>query len=410
MKEKSERTQCFRLFFCKWEDTPYMKKSVYRIAASMTLLFALLMLAGFAPQDDAARDMEELSRALLHDDAAGMKKFGYDREKLRRKKLEDFTRSIEVAAIGVTSFTEDLIHPIYEAFCEAAGKCEPKGRILSKEDGRATVEISFKAIDCKKIDAREVVGGVIKSGDNRFKERKTRESFMKRYEKALRELEPSELRHFRVNCVYDSEKGVWVPENSGEFLMNLFNFATGSLIESDPAESIKMLSAAWLRQDWESVRKASWGNLMGTEEVDLHGVVAKSFSEMYKRGFDGGLSDGQARMLSEATLKAMGRVDIQTRTLRQEGTKAQVEITVETIDPFPRNELLEARKRIPPGASKKEVLGMFVAEVIDRLEHAKPRGKKTIVVECVYYGLQRTWVPADMKKFFQTLLALPVSR
>ena len=115
-------------------------------------------------------------------------------------------------------------------------------------------------------------------------------------------------------------------------------------------------------------------------------------------------------MLSEATLKAMGRVDIQTRTLRQEGSKAQVEITVETIDPFPRNELLEARKRIPPGASKKEVLGMFVAEVIDRLEHAKPRGKKTIVVECVYYGLQRTWIPASMEKFFLTLLALPVSR
>ena len=51
-----------------------MKKSVYRLAASLTLLFALLMLTGFAPQDDAARDMEELSRALLHEDAAGMKK------------------------------------------------------------------------------------------------------------------------------------------------------------------------------------------------------------------------------------------------------------------------------------------------------------------------------------------------
>ena len=45
-----------------------MKNVVCRIAASMTLLFAVLMLAGFAPQDEAARDMEELSRALLHDD------------------------------------------------------------------------------------------------------------------------------------------------------------------------------------------------------------------------------------------------------------------------------------------------------------------------------------------------------
>ena len=387
-----------------------MKNTVCRIAASMTLLFAVLMLAGFAPQDEAARDMEELSRALLHDDAAGMKKFGYDREKLQRKKREDFARSFEVAAIGVASFTEDLSHPLEEAFYEAAGKCEPQGKLLSKEEGRATVEISFKAIDCRKIDAREVVGNVIKSGDTRFKERKTREDFIKRYEKALRELEPSELRHFQVNCVYDSEKGVWMPKNPDEFLMNLFNFATGSLIESDPAESMKRLSAAWLRQDWEGVRKASWGDLMGTEKVNLHGIAVKSFAEMYKRGFGGGLSDGQARMLSEATLKAMGRVDIQTRTLRQEGSKAQVEITVETIDPFPRNELLEARKRIPPGASKKEVLGMFVAEVIDRLEHAKPRGKKTIVVECVYYGLQRTWVPASMEKFFLTLLALPVSR
>ena len=35
-----------------------MKKSVYRLAASLTLLFALLMLTGFAPQDDAARDEE----------------------------------------------------------------------------------------------------------------------------------------------------------------------------------------------------------------------------------------------------------------------------------------------------------------------------------------------------------------
>ena len=70
-----------------------MKNAVCRIAASMTLLFAVLMLAGFAPQDEAARDMEELSRALLHDDAAGMKKFGYDREKLQRKKREDFARS-----------------------------------------------------------------------------------------------------------------------------------------------------------------------------------------------------------------------------------------------------------------------------------------------------------------------------
>lgn len=385
-----------------------MKKSVYRLAASLTLLFALLMLTGFAPQDDAARDMEELSRVLLHEDAAGMKKFGYDREMLRRKKLEDFTKSF--AAIGVTSFTEDLIHPIYEAFCEAAGKCEPQGQILSKKDGRATVEISFKAIDCRKIDAREVVGDVIKSGDNRFKERKTREGFIKRYEKALRELEPSEMRHFRANCVYDSEKGVWVPENPGEFLMDLFNFATGSIIESDPAESIKMLSSAWLRQDWEGVKKASLGNLMGTEEVNLHGITAKSFSERYKRGFGGELSDGQAQMLSEATLKAMGRVDIQTRTLRQERDRAQVEITVETIDPFPRKELLEARKRIPPGATKQEVLGMFVAEVIDRLEHAKPSGKKTILVECVYYGIQRTWIPVGMENFLKTLLALPVSR
>ena len=171
-----------------------------------------------------------------------------------------------------------------------------------------------------------------------------------------------------------------------------------------------MLSSAWLRQDWEGVKKASWGNLMGTEEMNLHGITAKSFSERYKRGFGGGLSDGQAQMLSEATLKAMGRVDIQTRTLRQERDRAQVEITVETIDPFPRKELLEARKRIPPGATKQEVLGMFVAEVIDRLEHAKPSGKKTISVECVYYGIQRTWIPVGMENFLKTLLALPVSR
>ena len=76
-----------------------MKKSVHRITTNMMLLFAVLMLAGFAPQDEAARDMEELSRAIVKEDAEGLRKFGFDKEKVRRMEAECLKRELEVAKV-----------------------------------------------------------------------------------------------------------------------------------------------------------------------------------------------------------------------------------------------------------------------------------------------------------------------
>ena len=403
MKEKSERTQCFRLFFCKWEDTLYMKKSVYCLAASISLLFAAFMLAGFAPQDDAARDMEELSRAIVKEDAEGLQKFGFDKAEVRRMEAAFLKRDFEMAK---RPFPEDLIMRLEDAVFETAGKCEPRVKVLQADAGKATVEISFMAVDYRQIDMRKVMEGAWRSGDIQFKRRETMEDYVSRMTAALTALEPSDTKRLEATCVYDKEKGVWLPENPSVFIYELLELASGGGTQGDPAKDMERLGKAYLGQDLSYLEKLEPGSAAGVEK--LHKRIVEGLQQKLAKDYLTDLTQGQRRRLAEAMMQAIKRVDVRAKTLHKEGEWADVEMSVSVIEPFSQKEQDVVRKRVPPRASWKEALAIFVDEMVSRLEWKQPSGTKTFQVKCVYYSPWRVWMPVELPKFIHVLLTSPL--
>ena len=379
-----------------------MKKSVHRIAASMMLLFAVLMLAGFAPQDEAARDMEELSRAIVKEDAEGLRKFGFDKEKVRRMEAECLKRELEVAK---RSFPEDLILRLEDAVFETAGKCEPSAKLLKAEAGKATVEISFIAVDHRQIDMRKVMEGAWRSGDPQLKRRETMEDYVSRMTAALTALEPSDAKRLEATCVYDKEKGVWLPEDPSVFIGDLLELASGGVTKGDPAKDIESLARAYLGQNPSYLEKIGSG---AADVEKLHKRIVEGLQQKLAKDYLTDLTQGQRRRLAEAMMQAIKRVDVRARTLHKEAGWADVEMSVSVIEPFSQKEQDVVRKRVPPGASWKEALAIFVDEMVSRLEWKQPSGTKTFQVKCVYYSPWRVWMPVELPKFIHVLLTSPL--
>ena len=379
-----------------------MKKSVHRIVASIALLFAVLMLAGFAPQDEAARDMEELSRAIVKEDAEGLRKFGFDKEKVRRMEAECLKRELEVAK---RSFPEDLILRLADAVFETAGKCEPSAKLLKAEAGKATVEISFIAVDHRQIDMQKVMEGAWRSGDLQFKRRETMEDYVSRMTAALTALEPSDAKRLEATCVYDKEKGVWLPEDPSVFIGDLLELASGGVTKGEPAKDIESLARAYLGQDPSYLEKIGSG---AADVEKLHKRIVEGLQQKLAKDYLTDLTQGQRRRLAEAMMQAIKRVDVRARTLHKEAGWADVEMSVSVIEPFSQKERDAVRKRVPPGASWKEALAIFVDEMVSRLEWKQPSGTKTFQVKCVYYSPWGVWVPVEPSKFILTLLTSPL--
>lgn len=381
-----------------------MKKTLQSFAASAALFFAVFLLAGFAPQDDAAKDMETFSRAILKEDAAELKRFGCDREAIRQAELESMRK--EAVILG-RSFPEDLLLRLSDVSFEAAGKCEPRVKVLAGGVAKRTLEISFEAIDYRELDIKKVLEGVWRSGDLEFKRRETMEDYTNRMVAAVRELEPSDTKKILVDCVYDGEKGVWLPENPAVFIHELLNLASGGGTEGDPAKDIEDFSRACLRQDLRILERLGIGDAPAAAE--LHEAFVQALARKLKKDFPVALTERQAFRLAEASMQAAGRAGVKARTLCREGEFAEVELTVESSDPFPKKEMAEVRKRVPPDASMKEVTAIFVDEMVSRLEQAQPSSTKTIQVTCVYYSPRRVWVPRDAEKFLKELFAAPLA-
>ena len=384
-----------------------MKKAVFRLAASVVCLCAALLLAGFAPQDDAAKDMEEFSRAVLKGDTAGLEKFGWDKDAICRMEVEALRKSFEFMG---RPFPEDLILRLQACFYEAAGKCEPRVRVLAADADKRTVEISFAAIDYRQIDMGKVMEGVLRSGDLQFKRRETMEGYADRLIAAFSALEPSERKRFQVCCVYDEEKGVWLPEAPPLFIHKLLDLASGGAAEEelgDPAKDIEKFARAYLRQDLSALPDLGLGK--PSAAVNFHETSVKILAQKWKKEFADALTERQALRLAEATMQAIGRTDVKARTLHREGEFAEVELTVGVMEPFPQKEMAEVRKRVPPDASMKEAIGIFVDEMVSRLEQVQPSRTKTIQVSCAYSSVLRVWAPIESRKFLNELIAAPLA-
>ena len=379
-----------------------MKNAVCRIAASMTLLFAVLMLAGFAPQDEAARDMEELSRAIVKEDVEGLGKFGFDKEEVRRTEAKCLQREFEAAK---RSFPEDLILRLEDAVFEAAGKCEPSAKVLKADAGKATVEISFMAVDHRKIDMEKVLEGAKRSGDSQLKRRETMEDYVSRMSAAITALEPSDEKRLEVLCVYDEEKGVWMPAEPSVFIGDLLELASGGVTKGEPAKDIESLARAYLGQDPSYLEKIG---ISAAAVEKLHKRIVDGLQETWAKGEYKELKQEQRHRLAEALMQAIQHTEVHARTLHKEGSWADVEMSVSVIEPFSPEERDAVRKLLPPSASLHEAKKVFVDEMVRRLEQKQSSGTKTFQVKCFFYSFWGVWGPVEPSKFIHVLLISPL--
>lgn len=378
-----------------------MKKAVFRLAASVVCLCAALLLAGFAPQDDAAKDMEEFSRAVLKGDAAALEKFGCDKDAIRRSEAEALKESSERMR---RPLPEKSILRWEDVFLEAAGKCEPRVKVLAAGADKRTVEISFEAIDHRQIDIRKAIAYFLRNDNPQCNRWEMVENYMIA---AFKALEPSDTKRLQVSCVYDEEKGVWLPEDLPAFIHELMTLASGRDATGDPAKDIEAVARAFLRQDLSILEDWGFGEIIAS--ANFHEAAVKSLAQKWKKEFDDELTEEQSLRLAEATLEATGRAVVQAKTLHREGEFAEVELTVGVMEPFPQKEMAEVRKRVPPDASMKEAMGIFVDEMVSRLEQVQPSRTKTIQVSCAYSSVLRVWAPIESRKFLKELLVAPLA-
>lgn len=369
-----------------------MKKSLFRLAASAVCLFAALLLAGFAPQKDAAKSMEQFARAALQDDVKSLKAFGVERNLAGEEAAFESGFRESVGDL----FSAEQIHRLYGAWHEAFARSRVGTRLIIEAGGKALVEVTFEVIDMQQLAKKQMLAEARKDVPKNPTKEELAEWMTKTFLKALRKIETKQTMTRRIACTYDEARGVWLPDRPEEAAGLFTGIRVDRTIKEAPETSMEALAAAWLQQDAAGLIKFK------LDWQDLREALLQSFERGFREDVPGQYTEEQARQASEAYLDSFAqcKVKAQPNSVKIVGEKATVELTVDRLSEVDPDKI--AREMEESGisyASDEEATAEYIRRLVAHLRQRRVIGTSTLQVNCVYNPFTGVWHPKDLTEF-----------
>ncbi len=368
-----------------------MKKSLFRLAASIALLFATFMLAGFAPQDDAAASMEAFVRASLQEDVEGLRTFGATPDLAYAR--AELARGIRSSSMGYL-FSEEQIHRVVEAYKDAAARCDVRARVLSEGKGKACVQVTFEAIDMLSLH-KELFAELRKAIPRNISIEERIEAATEYTVNKIRQRKPDVMMGVDISCTYDARRGVWLPDDPAvvDGWIMAYDFSRYT-IKEDPDANLEALAAACLHQDADIMER------FGMEWEELHATLMQSLMREFQRGAFGRYTEKQAAQVAEAYLASFKKCGVKAVTISEGSWEdmAVVELTIDSLNPVNMEEPIREMKSAVY-ASEEDLLADYVRRAIEQIEKRKVIGTKTIRLNCTYNAVLEAWQPYNFAEF-----------
>ena len=132
------------------------------------------------------------------------------------------------------------------------------------------------------------------------------------------------------------------------------------------------------------------------------GEIRKNFTTAFVVAFNastaGLFSKEQAQQIGDACFDTLKKCNAKAKTLQVEGDKATVELTIDTLDVSSLDSDAvagETAASLGADASPDVLIDAFTKNFVKAIGEFKPKGTKTIQVECTYSTAQSVWMPND---------------
>ncbi len=205
-----------------------MKKMIWQSFAALLGLLLTLLVAGCGQKEAPEVSMESFCKALLQEDKDSMKKFDINEGEIKKTFIDEFVPSFNQASAGL--FSDEQARQIGTAFFDALKKCNVKAKTLKKDGDKATVELTINTLDTKSFDVDTISTKVMQEAGADASPQVLMDAFIKHFIKAINDFKTGGTKTFEVECTYNSDKGVWLPNDVAKSVEKILETAAGDLM------------------------------------------------------------------------------------------------------------------------------------------------------------------------------------
>lgn len=195
--------------------------TVYLLAIACTLC---LLAGGCMEKEKADASIKTLCAAVLHQEPASLKKFSVTSDEIRRAMKNKFVSQFQATSGYI--FSEAQASRIADAYLDSL-----KRLVVSTAIDGKSGETTRVAVTVQKYNLNQLNDPVAEAELERQMMFMSPEQGVEAYTQYLitkiQQLQPAGMASLNVNCSYDSEKGMWIPNDIEGFFIRIEMAALG---------------------------------------------------------------------------------------------------------------------------------------------------------------------------------------
>ena len=180
----------------------------------MTLLVCFFA-TGCGKKESPDASVKTICVAILRQDQTALSRIKADGATIRSAMLAEFVKNFQASSGNI--FTMDQAKRIGESFLQAYGRVDVATRVVSEEGDKATVEVTLGVLDVGAIDENSIFAEIAQSVTEYSSESEILEKCTQIMCREIGNLTPVRKNSFNVECAYNKEAGMWIPNDMQAF-------------------------------------------------------------------------------------------------------------------------------------------------------------------------------------------------
>ena len=164
--------------------------------------------------------------------------------------------------------------------------------------------------------------------------------------------------------------------------------------KEDPAKSVEGYTVAFVHQDKEKADKAK------IPYEKMHKQLISAFAKGFRQESGNAVNQKQSEAIAEAYFAQWKKLDVHTKKISENGTKAVVEITIGKLSPVDFDALRAKIQAIPNDPATRAKRGDIIVDIYKEAYEARQQaGTVSFEIECQYNAKDKIWIPTDVKNY-----------